>query len=172
MRRGATIANRGRWRSGLSLVETVVSAMLVAVVLLGSMDLLGAVTRDRTATSDKIRGDLMAHGLMAEILSSRYVDEGALPLFGPELGEATGNRSSFDDVDDYNGWSASPPQDRNGAEMPNGSGWRHAATVEFVLADSPATVSLLDTGVKRITVVVQRNGRTMAKLVSLRTDKY
>ncbi|MCC6494334.1 MAG: hypothetical protein IT424_15085 [Pirellulales bacterium] len=161
-----------RLRGGLSLVEVVVSTTLVSLVLLGAMDLLGAVTRDRTSTGDTVRGHLLAQQLMTEILASAYVDGDSSPLFGPELGEASGNRTNFDDVDDYHGWTASPPQERSGAALANSTGWRQSVTVQYVTAANPATTSLVDGGVKRITVRIQRNAQTVAKLVALRTNKY
>lgn len=159
-------------RDGLTLVEVVVSTALVSMVLLGAMDMLGAVTRGRVSTSEQIRGDLMCQHLMTEILSKSYVDGDALPLFGPEAGEATGTRAAFDDVDDFNGWTASPPSYRNGIALPNATGWRHSVAVEYVTVASPSTTSLVDTGVKRITVTIQHNSRTVARLVALRSNKY
>lgn len=159
-------------RGGLSLIEVVVSTLLASIVLLGAMDLLGAVTRSRVANAELARGELLAHHLMTEILYNAYVDGGALPLFGPESGEASASRINFDDVDDYNLWNASPPQDRMGSTLANSAGWRHSVTVAWVNPADPSSISLVPTGVKRITVYIERNGRMIAKLVALRTDKY
>ena len=44
-------------------------------------------------------------------------------LFGHEIGEATTSRASCNDVDDYNGWTETPPQNQDGTSMSNLSGW-------------------------------------------------
>ncbi|OYW18935.1 MAG: hypothetical protein B7Z55_09750 [Planctomycetales bacterium 12-60-4] len=98
-----------------------------------------------------------------------------MPLFGPELGEpavATGPRTLYDDVDDYHGWSRSPPQSRNGTPMSDLTGWQRSVAVEFVNPSNPGSVALLDQGIKRVTVTVRRNGVTLATSVALRSDKY
>jgi Tfp pilus assembly protein PilV len=159
-------------RRGLSLIEVVTSTLLVALVLLGAMDMLGAVTRGRVSTSEQIRGDMLAQHLMTEILSKAYVDSSSSPLFGPESGEAIGSRYYFDDVDDYHLWTSAPPRYRDGTAMPNTSGWEHSVAVDYVTIANPSLPTLVDTGIKRITVTIERNNRTVARLVALRTDKY
>ncbi|QDU40151.1 hypothetical protein Mal4_45060 [Maioricimonas rarisocia] len=160
-------------RSGLSLIEVVVSTMLVALVLIGALRCFGAVLRSRTNTADTMRARLLGRQLLTEILNGEYVDPGAVPLFGPEAGEplvTAGPRSGWNDVDDYHLWSGSPPQDRNGVPLPNLAGWQRDVAVEWVDPASPENVSLTDQGVKRITVVVSRSGTTLATAVGLRSD--
>ena len=61
-----------RLRRGLSLIEVIISTMLVGVVLVGAMDCLGAVIRGHMNTSNAGRGPLLAGQLMTEILSQSY----------------------------------------------------------------------------------------------------
>ena len=160
-----------RLRRGLSHVEVVVSTMLVGVVLVGATNLLGGVVRSRTASSHKARGVHFAQQMLTEIASGIYIDDGILPVFGPELLEALGNRTNFDDVDDYHGWTESPLRDRTGSVIANTTGWRRTVTVAWVNPATPSTTVGSDQGVKRVTITVQNNGQTVARLVSLRTDQ-
>jgi hypothetical protein len=89
---------------------------------------------------------------------------------GPEIDEGTSTRLDFDDVDDYDGWTASPPQEKDGTELTEYAGWTRNVTVEFVDAFAPggsATVS--DTGAKRITVTVTDPRGAETTVVSVRT---
>ncbi len=162
--------SRQNRRRGLSLIEVVISTLLVGLVLVGAMKCLGGVIRGRVSTSDSARAELLAQQLLTEIMNDAYIDEGGSPLFGPE--ESTVNRSAFDDVDDYHLWSANPPEDRNGTALPNLTGWQRDVAVEWVDLANPANTSLTDQSLIRITVTVSRNGTTMATFVSLRSDKY
>lgn len=172
MKRPFTLALRLRPRRALSTLEVVVSTMLIAVVSVGAMNCLGATVRSRTSTSTALKDQLRAHQLMTEILSKSYQDPGLLPLFGPELGELTGTRSAFDDVDDYSGWNESPLKSPNGAAILNGGGLRWRVQVELVQRSNPAVLSLIDQGVKRITVTVERSNQTAAELIALRSSGY
>lgn len=158
-------------RGGLTLIEVVFSTMLVGVVLVGAMDLLGAVIRGRTSTADAAKAENLAHQLMTEILNTDYKDD-TLPLFGTEVGELVGNRSGYDDVDDYHSLSQLPPLGLDGSPLVNSTGWQWEVTVEWVTPANPAVTSLTDQGLKRITVTVKHDGQVITRLVGLRSDKY
>ncbi len=158
-------------RRGLTLVEVVFATLLVGAVLVGATDLLGSVIRGRTSTADAARAEQLAHQLMAEILNLDYKDD-TLPLFGPEVDEILGLRSTYDDVDDYHNWFPLSALDLDGSPVVNSTGWRREVTVEWVNPADPALTSLTDQGVKRITVTVKRNGQVVTRLVGLRSDKY
>jgi len=72
-------------------------------------------------------------------------------------------------VDDYHGWSASPPEDKDGAVLPDLTGWRRAVTVAYVDSDDATSPATGDTGLKRVTVnVTDPRGKTAA-LAGLRS---
>lgn len=158
-------------RSGVSLMEVTISTLIIGLLLLAALKSSGQMLRSRAATSDPLRGELLARELLTEILNAAYKEPSA-PVFGPESGEATGNRSLFDDVDDWHGWTASPPRQKNGAVIPSFTGWQRSVTVQLVNVANPATLSNTDQGVKRITVTVRKNGTVVAQEVSLRSDKH
>jgi prepilin-type N-terminal cleavage/methylation domain-containing protein len=160
-------------RSGFSLIEVVVCSLLVSLVLLGAMEALGSSVAGRTHGANLARAQHFAQQLMAEIQSVSYhePDGGLLDGLGLD-GEVTSDRATFDDADDYAGWTESPLKARNGTVLSNTSGWRRSVLVDFVNPASPATVIATNQGVKRITVTVLYNGQTLARLVALRSDKY
>ena len=158
-------------RAGLTMVEVVICTVLVGSVLVGAMDLLGNVIRGRTDVSNLAKGRELAQQLMTEILSQAYIDD-TLPTFGPEPGEVLAVRSAYDDVDDYHSWMSVMPALPDGTPLANTTNWERDVIVEWVDPNDPATVSVTDQGLKRITITVLYDGDVVARLVGLRSDKY
>lgn len=166
-------ASRGRRRNpaGYSLVEVAVSIVVVGTMLAAALQAVGAARVGLRALGDRGRGLLLAQDLMAEILQQRYADADYGPgSFGLAATEAApGTRSLFDDVDDYHGWAASPPQHKDGTPIEWAAGYRRSVAVAWVDPADWSQVAGSNTGVKRITVVVERDGRPVATLTALRT---
>src|SRR5206468_12187441 len=72
-------------------------------------------------------------------------------VLGAELGET---RVTFNDVDDYNGLSESPPQTANGTTIAGYTGWTRSVQVAWANPSNPSASSLIETGLKRITITV------------------
>lgn len=141
-------------RAGLSLVEVSISTLLVGLVLISSLKAVGGVIHTRVVADQVHDGTALARDLMNEILAQHYVEPTQTPAFGREGGEPPSYRSAWDDVDDYNGWSASPPQDRPGWALPGYTGWTRGVTVDYAKLSNPTANALSDEGLKRITVTV------------------
>lgn len=108
----------GRQGTGFTLIE-----VLVAIALLGTVTSAIALALAVTLqNSEEIVAREMALGLaqdlMDEILNARYCEPGTSaysPVLGPSPVElAAGNRSLFDDIDDYNDLIDEPPKDKWG----------------------------------------------------------
>lgn len=168
--RTARVGHQPKTNTAFSLAETVVSVALVGGLLVVALNTVGDATLGRQKLGDRGRGQLLAQDLMTEILRQSYEDPDDTPTFGPETSESTGSRAGFDDVDDYTGWSASPPQKKDGAGTSDGPAWQRSVTVEYVAVNDLTTVVESDQGVKRITVTVTRNDLVMCSLVSVRTN--
>ena len=105
---------------------------------------------------------------MNDVLATSYQDPNVTPLFGVEAGETTSSKANYDDVDDFNGWSESPPQDRDGNSMTELTGWQRSVSLAWVNSANLSTVSAAETGVKRITVTVSKNNVTLATRVAIK----
>ena len=139
-------------RRGFTLVEAAISIAIVGGLVVASLYALGGAARGRSVQTAAAVGDGLAACLLSEILQCKYVDSTS-PTFGPETGETNGTRSAFEDVDDYNGWTETPPQNKDGTTLTGYTGWTRSVVVAWV---APATlaVSATDTGLKKITVTV------------------
>jgi len=159
-----------RLRPALTLVECVISIAIVGVMLVAALDTVGAARSTQRKTADRTRGTLLAQDLLSEILQQDYEDPSAgAGSFGLEPGEAgSGDRSLFDDVDDYDGWSDSPPRQKDGAVLTGFSGWERSVAVRWVPPGNIGAVQPSDTGVKQVTVTVTRDGAVVTTLVALR----
>ncbi len=158
-------------RTAFSLIESTVSVLLVGILMIAALQALGASKRRESSSVDSVLAQQLADALMTEILLQAYQEPDSLQtgVFGPETGESTGNRSLFDDVDDYADWTSDPPTDRSGSAVPGFSGWTQSVNVQWADSDSlaPSVASL--TGLKKITVTVTKNGKQTASLVSYRS---
>lgn len=165
-------ARPGQTRLGLSLIEVTISVVIVAVMMVAALTTVSGVMHARQVSQNRQVARTLAETLMAEIMSKEYQDPDTVgESFGQETGEAaTGNRSLFDDVDDYDGWSANPPQWSDGVVVPNRQDWTRSVDV---FCTSPADLNMelpnsWDFGLKRITVTVSYGGEEMVTLVAIR----
>lgn len=157
-------------RSGFTLIEAVVCTFVVGVLVVAAMRVSGFTQVAQYRASERATARQLADGLMSDILQMRYQDPGLLPLFGIELTELLTSKAGYNDVDDFNGWSESPPQDRDGNRVVGFTGWQRGVAVAWVNPNDPTQTSLVETGVKRITVTVKHNGAVLATRVAVKTN--
>lgn len=160
-----------RLRSALSMIEVVASTMIVGMMCVAALNSLGAATRSSESIGNRAIAMGLADELMSEIVQQPYTDPTQTPVFGRESSEpATGPRSAFDDIDDYHGWSASPPQYRNGDPMDERTNWRHRVEITLVAPSNPAQTAATDQGAKRIRVMIEYNNQVLAELISVQAN--
>ena len=160
------------WR-GFTLIEAVVSLLIASGMLVAALNTVGAARATDHKVAERTRGLLLAQALMAEILQQEYTDpDYGLGSFGLGADEATGTRSLFEDVDDYHGWQASPPQRKDGTPIAWAQGYEEVVTVAWVNPADLSQTSGSETGVKRIEVTINRNNRMVASLVAYRTQVW
>lgn len=157
-------------RAGFSLIEAAVATLIVGGLFVAALGALSGATKASAVNVDRATGLLLAGEMMSEIVNARYVEPDDTPAFGPEPGETDGTRNAFDDVDDYDNWDASPPENPDGTGIPDRAGWRRTVEVDYADPHDLTSVVGSDQGVKRITVTVIHNLKTVARLVAVRTD--
>lgn len=155
-------------KRGFTIVEAVIAMLIVAVTLVAALSTVAAARTSRSRIADRVRAQQLAQDLMAEILQQAYQDPVQTPVFGLEPGESATSRAAWNDVDDYNGWTESPPQSKSGNIFPDSTGWTRSVVVEWI-DPTTLTVAAAPTGVKRITVNVQKGALTLAQIAAYRT---
>jgi MSHA pilin protein MshD len=160
-----------KWQtSGLTLIEVVASTMIVGLMAVAALDALAAATKSSNSIGNRAVAAALADELLSEIVTQPYSDPDGSAVFGHESGESTNVRSAFDDIDDYDGWVASPPQYRDGTAIPDRTNWRQRVTVNYVSPTNLAQTGSSDLGVKRIRVQIEYQNRVLADQYAFRTD--
>ena len=155
---------------GLTLVEVVMSMLVVGIMLVAVLYTVGSVYKNYTVTQEQQHAFLLAEALMDEILQTRYEDQDGTAIFGRELNESTTSRTDFDDVDDYHGWTASPPQQHDGTVLNDSDGWTRQVAVAWANVSNPNITETNETTLKRITVTVTSPRNVPYVLTGLRSS--
>jgi len=154
---------------GFTMIEAVMSIIIVGIMYVAALQTVASSRITEAITADNRRGHELAQQLLAEITPLPYWDPVNLAGLGPNTTEqATGNRSLFNDVDDYNNWSASPPKRKDGSTIAGFDEWTRTVKVVWVEAANPSTVRSSETNFKRITVTVKRRDKVVATMIALR----
>lgn len=158
-------------RSALTLVEVVVSTLIVGLMTVAALNGLGATTRSSETAGNRAIAQGMADDLLAEILATAYSEPSGSTAFGLDAGE-TAPRSNFDDVDDFDGWNQQPPQAADGTTSSNRAEYRQIVEVQRVMPGNPtqATAGAVEQGAKRITVTIERDNVILAERTAVVTD--
>jgi hypothetical protein len=152
------------------LAELVVSTLLVGVVMCAALSSTGQALFTQRKMADRVTGRYLAQALLAEILTTAYEEPGGgLSLLGIDLLETLGLKSTYDDVDDFDGYSESPPTNADGSTMTGYSGWSRSVAVTGVNATTLAPTSSNNTGIKRVAVTAAYNGVTVYTAYGYRT---
>jgi type II secretory pathway pseudopilin PulG len=159
-----------RKRTALSLIEVVASTMIVGMMSVAALNSLGAATKSSESIGNRAVALGLADELMSEILQQNYEEPTQTVTFGRESGESATVRSTYDDVDDYNGWNQSPPRYRDGTVMPNRAGWRHRVLIMRVSPSDPTQAVFTEQGAKLIVVTIEHNGVVIEEQYAVRTD--
>ncbi|HUU68934.1 MAG TPA: LamG domain-containing protein, partial [Planctomycetota bacterium] len=102
-----------------------------------------------------------SRALTADEVSQNY-------LAGPSASHAA-NRVSYDDIDDYNGYSDSPPRAEDGTVIAGAGAFRRTVDVRNVLPANINSVQSWDsTDAKRIRVSIYRDNKLLLELVRAR----
>ena len=139
--------------AGFSMVEVVVSTLLVGIVLVTALNSVGGAIKTWEATDNDLERNALAHELMAEILAKAYADP-----------EDPNN-------DDYHNWNASPPEDNLGNQLSGYTGWQRLALIKKLRSVNPQQAlspSSPEEGVKEVKVQVFDAGGNLTHLIAIR----
>jgi len=159
-------------RRGITLAETVISTLLIGFVLVSTLQIIGPMVRSNVVHANRLVAANLANELSEEIATKRFtdpdVDSG--DALGVDAGESSATRATFDDVDDYNGWTSMPPKLSTNQSNVSLNGWKRSVTVKHVLLSNVNTSSPTRTGVKKIVVIVKKDGVELARVKSFHTQ--
>jgi Tfp pilus assembly protein PilV len=148
-------------RKGMSLIEAVAAIVVAGIGAAGFVAFYLSAMKGYAEAEMRTVGAFLARGLMDEVRSKRFDENHVAPFSGSPGTDASENpadKTTFDDVDDFDGWSEAGP---------DFSGYDLSASVEYVTEADLDQVSVSPTGLKRITVTVSVGGETVAVVKSV-----
>ncbi len=157
-----------RSRRAFTLIEAAVAVAIVAIALAATMTAIGASRVDQYRAGRLRQAHALAEDLMAEILRQPYQEYLGTPLGTDGGTEWFSGRSNYDDVDDYNGWAGSPPEDAAGNELTPFSRYTRRAMVDYSSPANPEQTLPVDMGIKRVVVQVEFDGNNLVTLTAIR----
>ncbi|MDF1808462.1 MAG: hypothetical protein P1U42_02070 [Phycisphaerales bacterium] len=154
------------------MAETIVSTLIIGFVLVGTLQIIGPMIRSSTVHANKLIATNLANELMEEIITKKFTDpdEDAGDLLGVDTGERAENRNDFDDIDDYQSWTSTPPKLSTNQTNTAIPGWTRSVKIVHVEISDPSVDSASATGLKKITVTVSKDGTQLASIVSLQSS--
>jgi len=159
-----TTANTGR---GFTLIETVVSIVVVGILLPLVVAFFVPELSRSVDHLESVRAAELGKSYLEEILGRRFDENSEIgnvrrcgdiasgasacsATLGPDAGEVWGDRSTYDDADDYNGLNDSPPTNVVGESRAGYAGF----AVQVAVVNAQADLGLGANNVKRIDVDV------------------
>ena len=143
---------------GLTLIEAVVAIVALAIAIPPLLGLYREVAAHAVEDTNQRVALTYAMALLEEVVSKEFEDpESAAGSFGTE----EGSRAAYDDVDDFDGLSNTPPTRIDGTSLSEYGGFTRSVTVTNVTAADPdPTTPETDgsTEFKRVEVTVTWTG--------------
>lgn len=155
-------------RRGLSLLEVIVSLILVSTVLIVSMNASIHLVRQRNTELFHPKALRLAGIVLDELSTLHFEDPDGEGERGLEPDEP--DSRTRDDLDDYDGWSQTSPTYRNGQSIKGYEDWKVIVSVEpAVLQTSlPVVTSELASPLRLIRVRVEHPDGAFVIVRSLR----
>jgi hypothetical protein len=111
--KSATATDRPLRRRAFSYVEALISTIILGTAIATGMSLYGSYAQGALMDAERSDALQLCSDLLVEILAKEFEEPAAAAgSFGPGPGETS--RLTFNDVDDYDGWSEGPPRTPKG----------------------------------------------------------
>jgi len=147
------------------LVEIMMSVLLIGVISVVLSGYYSVLFRVPVEIVVKNKADNLASAAMEEIKCRAWEEPSGTRPLGTDPGETAGNKTTFDDIDDFNGYSESPPKYQDGTVMPGLTGYAVNTAVSYVDDSMKTTASVTDR--KMITVTIKKNNITKVVLYTV-----
>ncbi len=131
---------------GLTLIEVVVSTLLVSTVMLASLAASANLLRNQAAAREKTDAQMLGTQILDEITAQDFRDR-VDAEFGLEPDESAKDRMTFDDIDDYHKYGEANPTHRDGTAINGFTGWTYEIEILMVEAgENSVTSKAADSG--------------------------
>ncbi len=156
-----------KYKSGFSLIEVLFAVLLIGLAIASLMAANGAFTKANGAGTDLSTAEFLIGQIRELSMLLPVIDpETELSTFGPESGETL---AGYDDLDDFNGATFSPPINAERIPLTELSAFYQQITVENVNASNfEDVVANHSSSFVRVTVSVYLNSKKISSASWLR----
>lgn len=155
--------------AGFTLAEAMIATFILAVATTGIAGLLASSSQQSDAMQSSSVSQELARQMMEEIAAKSVADADGNISLGPEAGENT--RSSFDQIDDYDGYTDTTSSiamlDGTSVDLGEAQTYTRTVEVEYRAAPAGAATSSTDAAFCVVTIDIRRTGAAPATLVRL-----
>jgi hypothetical protein len=157
-------------RAGYILVEVSISYLILALAITALVPAFILTLKANKNTEKIVVAANLSRELLEEIRVRRYDENTSVisPLYistgtavGLDAGETAADKTTFDDIDDFDGWVENGAQDPGGNALPDFSAYTRTATVKYVVYSTWA-VSGSTTDYKMVTACTTTAGLSAA----------
>jgi hypothetical protein len=155
---------RRQGRAGFTLMEAALTTVIIGVGCVAMLQLLSAGTVATRDGTELTMGMNLAGNVRECLMGVSFADPTVTDNWGPEAGETL---LTYDDLDDFDGKTFSPPIDARRHPLDGYGSWSQSVKVESVQpTDVTKTMSHMTLAAplrptSRITVTVQHNDKTV-----------
>jgi type II secretory pathway pseudopilin PulG len=154
-----------------TMIEAVMALIVVSVLATASLAVVTQAARARELVQKQSTGMLLARTMLSEVASQSYADPEGGTNKGLDAGEDQMDRTTLDDIDDYEGYEQSCVTDRAGQDL-GLTGWAWKVRIERVDAFDPSQIVVNDSGVKLITVTVFFKSVQVTEVSAIRSQTW
>jgi Tfp pilus assembly protein PilV len=149
---------------GYILVEASVAYSILGMALVALIPLFILCFRSSQETSHIAASTQLSAQLLEEVRVRRWDSATGQPpqavaspsaTLGCDPGESPGDKRTFNDIDDFQGWAERQPLDPGMEPVAGLEGYSRTVAVDYVTPTSPDTVSPSPTDLKRVIVCSQ-----------------
>lgn len=143
---------------GFILIEASISYVVLSLALVALVPMFILSLRANKASEKTAVAAHLAQELLEEVRLRRWDESTPAPAvhiaaggsLGADAGENAADKRTFDDIDDFSGWSESPPADPVMRPLPDFSSYSRSVVVGYLDASFQASGSPTD--LKQVTV--------------------
>ena len=148
-------------RAGFTLIEAALVTCLIGFGVVSVLQLLATGTMSNVEASELTTGITLANNVREMMQSLSFVDPVQATHWGPETGETT---ATYNDVDDFDGATFSPPLDARRQSLSGFGGWTQHVDV-YTCDPNRLTLSVPKgtNPMNKVVVTVSHNGRVVAQ---------
>jgi len=145
-------------KRGFILVEVSVTYVILSLALVTLLPVFLLAIRASKNTEQIVSATNLSSELMEEVLMRKWDQSTPSPALhipspgaiGVDAGETASDKRTFNDIDDFNNWTESPPKDPVMNNMTDFSPYTRTVTVSYV--DANLATSATATDYKKVTV--------------------